>query len=156
MRRHPQDATMHSIPRDSLYRADFVKGVPQGSYPFSGPSVSLFDLAAVSSSRPWHIRIAGARRSGQGWRVAPPRGSSLTAPSTTAHFCCGRDDTFEGSPRVVDELRPHACMRWARDPDHDAVMCIAKAGRARRDLSAHAPQVRRRTGKRCQDPRCGG
>src|SRR5262249_16030245 len=33
--------------------------------------------------------------------------------------------TYEGSPRVVDELRPHACMRWARDPDHDAVMRIA-------------------------------
>jgi len=33
--------------------------------------------------------------------------------------------TFEGSPRVVDKLRPHACMRWARDPDHDAVMRIA-------------------------------
>jgi len=25
----------------------------------------------------------------------------------------------------VDELRPHPCMRWARDPDHDAVMRIA-------------------------------
>src|SRR5262249_62346188 len=33
--------------------------------------------------------------------------------------------TFEGSPRVVDELRPHPCMRWARGPDHDAVMRIA-------------------------------
>ena len=33
--------------------------------------------------------------------------------------------TFEGSPRVVDGLRPHPCMRWARDPDHDAVMRIA-------------------------------
>ena len=30
----------------SLYGADFVKGVPEGSYPFSRPSVSLFDLAA--------------------------------------------------------------------------------------------------------------
>jgi len=29
-----------------FYRADFVKGVPQGSYPFSHPSVSLFDLVA--------------------------------------------------------------------------------------------------------------
>jgi hypothetical protein len=28
--------------------------VPQGSYPFSRPSVSLFDLAAVSSSPPTH------------------------------------------------------------------------------------------------------
>jgi hypothetical protein len=27
---------------DCLYGADFVKGVPQGSYPFSRPSVSLF------------------------------------------------------------------------------------------------------------------
>src|SRR5262245_51089130 len=49
-----------------FYGADFVKGVPQGSYPFSHPSVSLFDLAAVSSPRPTQ-RVAGARRSGQGW-----------------------------------------------------------------------------------------
>src|SRR4029453_12300973 len=27
----------------TFYGADFVKGVPQGSYPFSYPSVSLFD-----------------------------------------------------------------------------------------------------------------
>jgi len=33
--------------------------------------------------------------------------------------------TFEGRPRVVDELRPHPCMRWVLDPDHDAVMRIA-------------------------------
>ena len=26
---------------------------------------------------------------------------------------------------MVDELRSHPCMRWARDPDHDAVMRIA-------------------------------
>lgn len=36
-----------------LYGAIFVKGVPRGSYPFSCPSVSLFDLGEpVSSSRP--------------------------------------------------------------------------------------------------------
>ena len=29
-----------------FYGADFVKGVRQGSYPFSHPSVSLFDLVA--------------------------------------------------------------------------------------------------------------
>jgi Transposase zinc-binding domain len=36
----------------TFYGAFFVKGVPQGSYPFSRPSVSLFDLEDVSSSRP--------------------------------------------------------------------------------------------------------
>src|SRR5262245_32791976 len=70
-----------------LYGEIFVKGVPQGSYPLSRPSVSLFDLAAVSSSRPTP-RVAGARRSGQGW---PPSGGHrqawpCTAPSTPAHW----------------------------------------------------------------------
>jgi hypothetical protein len=55
-----------------LYGADFVKGVPQGSYPFFRPSVSLFDLAAVSSSRPTTSGVAGARRNGQG--LEPPVG----------------------------------------------------------------------------------
>jgi hypothetical protein len=32
--------------RETLYGAIFVKGVPQGSYPFSDTSVSLFDLSA--------------------------------------------------------------------------------------------------------------
>ena len=69
-----------------FYGADFVKGVRQGSYPFSHPSVSLFDLVAVSSPRPTH-RVAGARRSGQGRRSIgrPPTGLALMAPSTTAY-----------------------------------------------------------------------
>ena len=70
-----------------FYGADFVKGVPQGSYPFSHPSVSLFDLAGVSSPRPTH-RVAGARRSGQGWPSIgrPPTGLALMALSTTAYL----------------------------------------------------------------------
>src|SRR5262249_21131241 len=45
----------HGLPRRRhapLYRVLFVKGVPQESYPISCSSVSLFDLGAVSSSRP--------------------------------------------------------------------------------------------------------
>jgi hypothetical protein len=53
-----------------LYGAIFVKGVSLGSYPFSVPSVSLFDLAAGFFA-PTQRRVgAGARRSGQGWRVS--------------------------------------------------------------------------------------
>src|SRR5262249_9664810 len=36
------------------------------------------------------------------------------------------------------------------------IIGIAQASRIRCNLSAHAPQVRRRTGERRQDPRCGG
>src|SRR5215475_6791877 len=50
----------------TLYGEIFVKGVPQESYPIYLRSVSLFDLVAVSSSRPTRRR-AGARRGGQGW-----------------------------------------------------------------------------------------
>src|SRR5215813_3791258 len=72
---------------DTLYGAIFVKGVPQGSYPFSRPSVSLFDLGSRFFVPTCHIRIAGARRSGQGWgALAPTEGSSLRASSTTAHL----------------------------------------------------------------------
>src|SRR5262245_10477021 len=56
--RRPTDqhhAISTSATRDAFYGADFVKGVPQGSYPFSRPPVSLFDLATVSSSRPTRV-----------------------------------------------------------------------------------------------------
>ena len=56
-----------------LYGADFVKGVPQGSYSFSCPSVSLFDLAARFFVPTHSIETparAGAVKDG---RVAPTR-----------------------------------------------------------------------------------
>src|SRR5262249_4540475 len=62
---------------DTLYGAIFVKGVPQGSYPFSRPSVSLFDLKARFFAPTHTHRGAGARRSGQGWRVSATEGLSL-------------------------------------------------------------------------------
>jgi hypothetical protein len=52
----------------TLYGEIFVKGVPQGSYPFSFPSVSLFDLIAPFLRPDPRDRVKpGARRSGQGW-----------------------------------------------------------------------------------------
>src|SRR5262249_43307104 len=51
----------------TLYGAIFVKGVPQGSYPFLRPSVSLFDLGSPFLRPDPHRAKAGARRSGQGW-----------------------------------------------------------------------------------------
>src|SRR5215470_17660526 len=68
----PSPATCRSRQRtdthwsSTLYGEIFVKGVPQESYPIYLRSVSLFDLVAVSSSRPTRRR-AGARRGGQGW-----------------------------------------------------------------------------------------
>jgi hypothetical protein len=129
-----------------LYGADFVKGVPQGSYPFSRPSVSLFDLAAVSSPRPAHPHRRRAQERSRMARSAPPRGSSLTAPSTTAHLSGVGMTTFEGSPRVVDKLRPHPCMRWARDPDHDAVMRIAAKLRGGGPILYHGIEAMRTCG----------
>jgi hypothetical protein len=93
--------------RHTFYGAFFVKGVPQGSYPFSRPSVSLFsnrdgqrcatvllpEVHFPSLTAPQAFPLprpqdwdAGARRSGQGWRVAPPKALSLRASSTTAHL----------------------------------------------------------------------
>src|SRR5262249_34163315 len=53
-------------------------------------------------------RDAGARRSGQGWaRQRPPKGSSLTASSTTAHLIVSGDDKSEGSCGLVHEASCH-------------------------------------------------
>jgi hypothetical protein len=46
--------------------------------------------------------------------------------------------------------------RVAVNLSNEHIIGIAQASRIRRNLSAHAPQVRRRTGDRRQDPRCGG
>jgi transposase len=43
----------HAGVRKTLYGADFVKGVPQGSYPFSRPSVSLFECAGRPARSRW-------------------------------------------------------------------------------------------------------
>ena len=40
--------------------------------------------------------------------------------------------------------------------EHSRIIGVAQASRIRRNLSAHAPQIRRRTGERRQDPRCRG
>src|SRR5262245_52668191 len=53
-----------------------------------------------------------ARRSGQGWRGSATEGSSLRAPSTTAHLARVGDDDIEGSSRGGARLFvPHPCMR---------------------------------------------
>jgi hypothetical protein len=41
----------HAGVRETLYGAIFVKGVPQGSYPFSRPSVSLFECAGETGKK---------------------------------------------------------------------------------------------------------
>ena len=62
---HPRQKT--------LYGEVFVKGWPQGSYLF----LSLFDLKAPFLRPDPTARVAGARRSGQGWRVSATAGLVL-------------------------------------------------------------------------------
>ena len=114
------------MPVRCFYGADFVKGVPQGSYPFSHPSVSLFDLAAVSSPRPTH-RVAGARRSGQGWAVhrAATDRLGLDGSEHDGILVVGRDDDVRGELACgARTFAPHPSIRLGADPDHDAVMRI--------------------------------
>src|SRR5215813_11655840 len=97
-----------------LYGADFVKGVPQGSYPFSCPSVSLFDLAARFFVPTHSIETparAGAVKDG---RVAPTRkGLVLDGSEHDGTLVVVGMTTSEGSPRVVARtFVSHPCMRW--------------------------------------------
>jgi hypothetical protein len=100
-----------SVPVRCFYGADFVKGVPQGSYPFSHPSVSLFDLAAVSSPRPTH-RVAGARRSGQGCAVhrAATDRLGLDGSEHDGILVVVGMTTSEGSSHVVHEHSRHILL----------------------------------------------
>src|SRR5262245_19394358 len=103
---------------DSLYGEIFVKGVPQGSYPLSRPSVSLFDLAAVSSSRPntssgWRAQ----ERSRLGRHLAATDRLGLARLRARQHTCRGRDDEVEGSPGMVYECSCHILVcGGVRDP----------------------------------------
>src|SRR5215831_16661041 len=96
-------------------------------------SVSFFVLrqflcstwAAVSSPRPTHPHSPARAEAVRDGRVSAHRRLVLEGFEHDGTLERVGMTTFEGSPRVVDELRPHPCMRWARDPDHDAVMRIA-------------------------------
>src|SRR5215831_10425639 len=77
--------------------------------------------AGFPSPRPRNAD-AGARRSGQGWRVAPPRrGSSLDGFEHDGTLERVGDDNVRGELRVgARSIVSHPCMRRAKDPDHDA------------------------------------
>ena len=88
--------------------------------------------------------LAGARRrrSGQGWRVSATEGSSLRAPSMTAHLARVGDDDIEGSPRVVHDCSCHILVCGGyRDPDHDAVMRIGSKLRGGGPILTHGMQA---------------
>jgi hypothetical protein len=71
----------------TLYGAIFVKGVPQGSYPFSRPSVSLFDLGSPFLRPDPRDRLGPARAGAvKDGAQRHPEGLSLMAPSTAAHL----------------------------------------------------------------------
>jgi len=88
----------------SLYGADFVKGVPQGSYSFSRPSVSLFDLAARFFV-PTH-RIDTPARAGADQRMARqrhPQGLVLDGSEHDGTLAVVGMTKFEGSCGLVHE-----------------------------------------------------
>ena len=63
--------------------------------------------------------------------LASIEGSSLRASSTTAHLSVSAMTTSEGSCGLVHEgIVPHACMRRARDPNHDAVYASTASSEA--------------------------
>jgi hypothetical protein len=66
-----------------------------------------------------------AREDQRGCTTRGVAASSLTASSTAAHLSC-RDDDVRGEPACgARTFVPHPCMRWARGPDHDAVIRIS-------------------------------
>src|SRR5262245_56322964 len=101
------------------------RGCPKGPIHFLLPPVSLFDLAARFFV-PTHTHRED-RRAQERSRMARSATARLVLDGSEhdGTLAVVGMTTFEGSPRVVDELRPHPCMRWARGPDHDAVMRIA-------------------------------
>jgi hypothetical protein len=90
-----------------LYGVDFVKGVPQVSYPFILTSVSLFDLGSRFFAPTHSNEKAGARRSGQGWRVSATEGSSLDGFEHGGTLGWVGMTTFEGSPACGARISCH-------------------------------------------------
>jgi hypothetical protein len=84
-------------------------------------SVSLFDLRAVSSSRPalrlrWHAQKLSRLAVAPILRQAPPLpGHTLTALSTTASLgAIGM--TIGGEPLRARSIAPQPCIRWVQGP----------------------------------------
>jgi len=125
--------------RETLYGAFLVKGVPPRVLSiFLSLSFFVRPGQPVSSSRPYGLMTPAARRSGQGWRVSATEGSSLRAPSMTAHLTRVGDDDIEGSPRVVHDCSCHILVCGGyRDPDHDAVMRIGSKLRGGGPILTH-------------------
>ena len=101
-------------------------GAPKGPIHFLILQFLCSTWAAVSSPRPTH-RVAGARRSGQGWPAhwAATDRLGLDGFEHDGILVVVGMTTSEWSSHVVDEhSRPHPSIRWAEDPDHDAVMRI--------------------------------
>src|SRR5215475_15231995 len=109
--------------RSPLVWGGFCQGEPQWPYPFLGREFLSSTWQPVSSPRPANLHRRRAQRRTRMGALA--RRLVLDGFEHDGTLAVVGMTTFEGSPRVVDELRPHACMRWARGPDHDAVMRIA-------------------------------
>jgi hypothetical protein len=89
------------------------RGLPQGSYPFFHPSVSLFDLGSRFFAPTHTARVVGARRSGS--RLAahwarPPTGLALMAPEHDGILVVVGMTTSEGSSHVVHEHSRHILL----------------------------------------------
>jgi hypothetical protein len=110
----------------TLYGAIFVKGVPRRVYPFSCPSVSLFDLGSPFLHPDPQLMAPAARRSGQGWRISATARLVLDGSEHDGTVAVVGDDDIEGSPAcgLRDCSRHILVCGGYRDPDHDAVMRI--------------------------------
>jgi len=93
---------------DTLYGADFVKGVPRGAYRYFSTSVSLFDLDNPFP-RPDPHGMRGGRRAQKRSRMARSatrEGLVLDGFEHDGTLVVVGMTKFEGSPRVVHE---HSC-----------------------------------------------
>ena len=97
--------------RHAFYGADFVKGVPQGSYPFSHPSVSLFDLGSRFFA-PTHT--ASGRRAQERSRLAAHGAATdrlgLDGAEHDGILVVVGMTTSEGSSHVVHEHSRHILL----------------------------------------------
>src|SRR5215475_3196972 len=80
-----------------------------------------------------HIRIAGPRRSGQGWaRVSAHRRLVVEGFEHDGTLERVGDDDVRGELRVgARSIVPHPCMRRAKSPNHDAGIRIGSKPRRR-------------------------
>src|SRR5215470_225069 len=92
------------------------RGCPTGPIHLLIPQFLCSTWLPVSSSRPTIEKSPRAQEPSRMARSATRQGTSLTAPSTTAHLSVVGDDEVRGELRVgARTLVRHPCMRRVKD-----------------------------------------